>query len=229
MLKYLILLLSFSSLTSFGTTFVPVPIKDQIKESSAIVQGEIINFESEEEESGKIVTKVFIRADKWVDTKPEAGHLTFYVPGGQVGDRIYQVEGSPKFSIGEKVVLFLKEHNNKLWIQNLALGKYMIRKYGRENILVNSVFPEHPKIGQIPLSTFQNLTQRIKNTKFKIRFKDKYEIHAEKKSLKRVGRKIASVETTNKESSNQLNTFWILVSLGLLCGIVTYIRKKHSE
>ena len=136
MLKSLILLASIISLNVTGTTFVPVPIKDQIKESSAIVQGEIINFESEVEDNGKIITKVFIRADKWVDTKPQAGHLTFYVPGGQIGDRIYQVEGSPKFSIGEKVVLFLKEHNNKLWIQNLALGKYMVRKYGKQNIFI---------------------------------------------------------------------------------------------
>lgn len=229
MLKSLILFTLLISLNSFSTTFVPVSIVNQIKESSSIVQGEIINYESEEEESGKIVTKVFLRADKWIDAEPEAGHLTVYIPGGQVGDRVYQVEGSPKFNIGEKVVLFLKKHNEKLWVQNLGLGKYMMRKYGNQNILVNYIFPEHPRIGQIPLKTFQNLTKRIKDKDFHTRFKDKYEIHAEKKLIRKAGRKIASVKKSNKDSANEMNTFWILITLGLLGGLFTYLRKKHSE
>jgi hypothetical protein len=234
MAKLLILLSLLSNSFVFATTFIPVPIKRQIADSTGIVEGEVFSSEAIIDDSGKIVTKVFIRADKWIGVKPLGEYLEVYYPGGQVGDKVQTVHGSPKFGSGERVVLLLKNDQEKNWIQNLALGKFMVKKYGKTDIIINSIFPKHPKVGQMTLDSFLSLASRIKGKKFKERFKDKYELQVEKEnknfSSKKAGRAIASVKTLEeKELENQISTLWILVLFGILGSIFTISRRKNSE
>lgn len=236
-LSLLIIVISIQSYV-FATTFLPVPIKRQIAESSGIVEGEVISTEAVLDRNGRIVTKVFMRADKWIGVRPEAGHLEVYYPGGQVGDRVQKVHGAPKFDYGERVVLLLKSdknsENKKLWVQNLALGKYMIKKYGTTDIVINSVFPKDPKVGQMALNSFYSLATRIKNQDFKERFKDKYELQVEKEnkqfSNKKLGRAIASVRNfEEKEEENHISTIWTLIILGVLGALFSFSRRRKSE
>lgn len=222
------LIVIMASTYSFGTTYVPVSIKKQIVESDAIVKGEVISTNSEEAENGRFVTNVFIRADKWIGVNPSDNHLNVYIPGGQVGDVVQTVHGAPKFKTGEKVVLMLKEKNESHWVQNLAMGKFMIKRYGHSEVIINSVFPNLPKVGQMPLDNFYELVSSIKNKKFKERFKDKYEIEAQKAtyapSVNR-GRAIASVK---EEREEKLSIGWLLVLLGIMGGAFTFIRRKQN-
>ena len=111
MRNYIFLVLAIVFSTSvFGTTYLPVPIKKQIVESSGIVQGEVVTTSSEEDDSGAIVTKVFLRVDKWIGVHPQDEHIEVFYPGGQVGDRVQTVHGAPTFKSGEKVVLMLKNN-----------------------------------------------------------------------------------------------------------------------
>jgi hypothetical protein len=234
MAKLLILLSLIANNFVFATTFIPVPIKRQLAESSGVVEGEIINSEAIIDDSGKIITKVFLRADKWIGVKPEAGHLEIYYPGGQVGDRVQNVHGTPKFDNGEKVVILLKNNKEKNWIQNLALGKFMVQKYGTTEIIINSVFPKNPKVGQMTLESFYSLASRIKKTSFKERFKDKYELQVEKENINfnrdKSGRAIASVKSfEEKELENKVSTMWILILFGILGSVFTISRRKKSE
>ena len=98
---------------AFCTTFIPLPIKKQIKESDAVVKGEVILTESEMDTDGEITTKVTILADKWIGVKPQSDFVEVHYLGGKVGPRIQKVEGSPNFEIGEKIVLFTKKGQNK--------------------------------------------------------------------------------------------------------------------
>lgn len=234
MAKLLILHLILMTSFAYSTVFVPVPIKKQLRESTGVVQGEVINFESLEEDNGKIITKVFLRADKWIGLEADHGFLEVYLPGGQIGDQILKVEGAPKFEIGEKVVLLLKNYKGKNWVQNLALGKYMVRKYGSTEIMINSVFPEHPEVGQMTLNSFYDLVYNVKSAKLNERFRDKYEIQAERSSFElkneRQARDIASIKTEEeKETDNKASTLWVLFFFGLLGLMLRFVRKKQSE
>lgn len=226
----LVFVLLFAFGPVFGTTFLPIPIKNQIVESHGVVKGEVVSINSEEDDNGRIVTRLFLRADKWIGVVPKENHLEIYYPGGQIGDKVQLVHGSPKFEEGEKVVLLLKESNSNLWVQNLALGKFMIKKYGKVDVLINSVFPNHPKVGQIPLATFYDLVKNIKHKQFKERFKDKYELQTEKyayKNLGKKGRSVASIAEA-KEIEEQFNISWLLALLGIMGGIFTFLRRKKD-
>lgn len=222
--------LTLSITQAFGTTFIPVPIKKQIVESHGIVKGEVVAVNAEEDEKGRIVTRLFLRADKWIGVQPTDNHLEILYPGGQLGDRVQLIHGSPKFKPGEKVVLFLKENNKNLWVQNLALGKFMIRKYGVSDVLINSVFPNHPKVGQIPLASFYELASNIKKKDFKERFKDKYELQTEKYAYQNIGKSGRSIASVRKaeEAEENLNISWLIALLGIIGGVFTFVRRRQD-
>lgn len=213
---------------ALATTFIPVSIKKQIVESDGIVKGEVVTTSSFEDESGKILTRVFLRADKWIGVKPEESHLEVFYPGGKIGDKVQLVYGAPKFKTGEKVVLFLKEGQDHLWVQNLALGKFMIKKYGSVDILINSVFPNHPEAGQIPLTNFYELTKVIKKKDFRERFKDKYEIEAEKAVYNRGDKKSRAIASLQHKREDNLSVGWLLALLGIMGGVFSFLRRKQD-
>lgn len=237
MLKLLIsIVFSLSSFCLYSTTFVPISIKAQIEEANSIVYGELISREFHELDDGMIATKFIIRADKWMGFKIEAKSklVEIYSLGGETEDRVMEVEGSAKISVGEKVVLFLGEDDQgRKWIKNLGLGKYSAKKVGDQMVLVNQVFPMHPEMGQIRLSHFIELAERLKEAKFVTRFMDKYEIQRLKQTkykskISTGGRSIASV-AEEKHLPNRLSSIWLVILLGVLGGGIAVIRRKNQE
>jgi hypothetical protein len=232
MRKHLILLMGLISIAAHATTFVPLPIKQQIQEAQGIVEGEVVAVNSQELQDGSIATRIFLRADKWVGLSPESDHIEVYFPGGHIGDKVHKIEGAPEFQIGEKVVLMTQNIENQIWIQNLSLGKFSIKKFGLNDIVVNSVFPNHPQAGQMSLKAFHELVQSIKKEEVQVRFKDKYErnhekYHAVKSLHNNNSRKIASVE--DETEKNNFNTYWLVFILGFIGAIFSFvkIRKNH--
>lgn len=238
MLRLLIFITSsiFTAVT-LGTTFVPISIKVQIKEADSIVYGEVVMQDSEIVDDGMIATKYVIKLEKWLgmgklQELPEK-EIAIYTPGGTFGDRTFEVPGTATMSLGEKVVLFLgKDNKDRYWIRNLGLGKYSAKKVGNSTILVNQVFPFHPKMGQFKLSYFLDLAQRIKEEKFEVRFKDKYEIQAMKQvkvnNIKKKGRSLASIEEEN-DTANKANPFWLVLLLGVLGGGVAWTQARSND
>lgn len=227
-LKLFIFLMSFQAI---ATTFVPISIKKQIKESDGLVKGEVTAIESIIHQ-GKIATKVTLHADKWIGLDPdEYGFVDLYYPGGQVDDQVVEVGGSPQFDLGEDVILFVKLHKKNYWVNNLGLGKFSIKKIGPKEIIVNQIFPNHPNVGQMRLTKFYELSQWVKKDKFTERFKDKYELNQEKHSRnfhqgKRKGRSIASVTGKEKLEQHKFSAIWLVLILGLLVLLFGFLRKK---
>jgi hypothetical protein len=230
MYKLLFLFAFIQTSLVFATTFVPVSIKNQIKESHGIIKGEVHTMESIELENGKIATKVEIYIDKYMNVEVNDDLAAVYFPGGTLGDIKREVEGAPKFSVGEKIVLFTKKIEERNWVQNLGLGKFSIKRVGSNYILVNQVFPQLANVGQMSLDNFLNLAQRVKSKKFVERYKDKYELSNEKQARahvhKKTKRSIASVEGV--DSSSKFQTFWLVFILGFL-GVFFAIRRKKNE
>lgn len=225
---YLILFISLSSVQA--TTFSPLTIKTQIKQSDSIVKGRVISEFSEINENGEIVTVVDILADKWIGTEAQSDIIQVYYRGGVVGDKAVLIEGAPEFTVGEKVIVFTKKVHEKNYIVNLGLGKFSLKKLGDEYVLVNQIFPRKPQVGQMRLDKFIDLSQWVKKERFTERYKDKYEIMQEKqasiKTKVKKGRKIASIG--KEENSEPKSATWLVFLFGLLGAVFIIIKKRES-
>lgn len=232
MAKSLFLLLFLASFSNaYSTTFVPISIKKQIKQSDGVVEGEVISVESEQQDSG-IVSKVTLLPNKWIGLVPKDSFVEVYFPGGALGENVQEIKGAPKFEIGERVVLFTKRHKERDWVNNLGLGKFSLKTLGKRKVIVNQIFPAHPQVGQMRMDKFYDLSEWVKKEKFKERFKDKYELNLEKEAHVRFkrnsgGRSIASVDET-EEVSNKLPASGLVVIFAILGIIFGILRKKRS-
>ena len=219
---------------AIGTTFVPISIKTQINEADSIVYGEVISKESQLVDETMVATKYVLKLDQWIGVENTDGReFEVLTPGGEVDGKAIEVPGTASMNLGEKVVLLLgKDENKNFWVKNLGLGKYSAKKIGNGTILVNQIFPLNPEIGQIKLSYFFSLAERLKEEKFKQRFRDKYEIQAEKqvryKKLNRKGRKIASIDS-EESKSNRTGPIWLVIILGLMGGITAAFYSRFFD
>lgn len=227
-------ILLFSQLVT-ATVFRPMTIREQLQESSGFVYGEVLANESLRDKNGQIITKITLRANKWLGKlHPSSDKLEVYFPGGQIGSRVQKVHGAPRLVLGEKVVLLTHFNEEKNWILNLGLGKFSVKRIGTHEIIINQIFPGKPNIGQIALSDFFKMAEHVKQKKISVRFKDKYEIindkefyaHTNYKKEERNGRKIASIKDENINSSNKLEPYWLVLILGLLGLFVAFMRKR---
>jgi hypothetical protein len=227
-------ILLFSQIVT-ATVFRPMSIREQLREASGFVYGEVLVSESLRDKNGQIITKVTLKANKWLGKlRPSSDKLEVYFPGGKMGSRVQKVHGAPKLVPGEKVVLLTQFNQGKNWVLNLGLGKFSVKRIGAHEIIINQIFPGKPDIGQIALADFFKMAEHIKQKKISVRFKNKYEIisdkefyaHTNNKEDKSTGRKIASIEEENTRSSNKLETYWLVLILGFLGLFVAFMRKR---
>src|SRR5690554_4877702 len=239
-MEKIIVILYLFGLSAFATVFSPVTIKEQIKGAQSIVQGEVVSVTSTSDPELGIVSKVFLRADRWLGAEVENNHLEVFFPGGSLpnGD-VKLVHGSPEFQPGEKVVIFAQDRKGRLWVRGMGLGKFSIKKVGRRSVIVNQIFPQVPDVGQMPLETFVSLVGQVKGESLQARFKNKYERAAEA-SVVAPARSVASIsEPTTRsvaaaKASDETNkrepsaAVWLALLLGLL-GAGVRISKKGEE
>lgn len=227
----LIAAMALISIQLRATTFVPISIKKQIGESKAIVYGEVIELESYREVDG-IYTRASVQLDKWIGQNINENQLDVHYPGGQFNDRVQLVHGAPELQLGEKVVLMLTYVDGKYWVNNLGLGKFSIKRVGKDNVMINQIFPGRPEVGQIELASFFELATRVKNLEIKSKFKDKYEIDQDKRVrtfFKNKGRSVASVESEHeKKFGHGVSSYWFVLLLGFLGAVFQFLRNRSS-
>jgi hypothetical protein len=225
-----ILNLGISAL-AYGTTFVPVTIKQQIQESDALVQGLVSSIHFIELD-GQITTKVSLDLNRWLGLVAEHDTVDVYYPGGEIGEEKLIVQGAPHLVLGENVVLFLKNKNELMWVNNLGLGKYSIKRVGSRNIILNQVFPGRPEVGQMDFQKFLDLSQWVKKQEFTVRFKDKYELNHEKTVqhyIQNQGRGIASTSPVeDSESGDDFSIYWLVLLFGSMGLIYRTIRNRST-
>ena len=104
--------------SSFGQV-VKASAKQLTQESTAILTGKCIKTESFwNEKRTKILTEVRIRVDEYVKGNLGA-EAVITIPGGRVGNIIYEVSDMPVFVEGEEVLVFLWRHPSG---KNLVTG-----------------------------------------------------------------------------------------------------------
>ncbi len=120
------LIIIYLSVNAFGTVR-KISLEEKTKKASLIVIGtiKVIQSQWEELDGGKrIFTYVHIDIEKYIKGSGQK-QIEIKVPGGKVGKITEEVPDTPYFSIGEKVILFLKPTFFQIvgWHQ----GKYTIR------------------------------------------------------------------------------------------------------
>ena len=97
-----------------ATVIVPIEFRELVTTSPVIVHGHVSDVRAAFVDGRRSVdTFVTIVADEYL--KGDLGqHLTFQVPGGELGRYRTVFVGAPAFTVGEEVVLFLKTQSGAL-------------------------------------------------------------------------------------------------------------------
>lgn len=235
--KLLIILGLTFNLTCGATTFIPIPVEDQIDASDSVVWATNHGKAYKKLPNGEVVTEYNFKLQlasglpKHKVTTPNS--FKVLVPGGLWQGRFYQVHGVASFKKGERALLFLKQSPHGWFVNNLSMGKFNVIEDSQGTWFKNTVFPDHPKLGLISLKKMNEMLEHKFETPLVSIDIDKY-VHKNilpktrnKKNLSGRERQPASVDQVQDmaETDNSLGIIWIMLLLGTL-GFIYRIRSK---
>ncbi len=224
-----------------ATTFVPVPLEEQLRESDAIIQGIFQGSSTKREKDGRIVTVLSFKLEKVAGIP--SGKLTtphdfkVYVPGGTWQGLTYKTVGVPKFEKGIEVILLIKKYKGGYFPTNLALAKYNIVRMDGITYISSSVFSNHKKLGMIAYSDLEEHVLNSFGREFSTIHDNKFVYKSNRKKIIRgrlpagIRKKenrihdVSSIENSIERSSNGGGTLLILFILAL---IATYMVKRRT-
>ena len=97
-------------------------------QSKLIVTGEVVDLVSYRAPFGRLGTVIFtdvkVRIRQVLKGDTTVKEVTVQVLGGEIGDQFQLCLESAPYKSGEKVLLFLREYNGKLWNCSWIQGKY---------------------------------------------------------------------------------------------------------
>lgn len=240
-MKGFLALVYFSlSLSLEATTFQPVSTETQIKEADGIIIGQYLRSKSLRLEDGSIATQMFFKMEKEYGLRSDffgLDEVIVHYPGGTIDGETTQVVGVPKFVIGEKIALYTKSSDNRYWGMNLGFGSYRVINYGKDVLLVNTIFPDNSQIGQVKLQEFERLVKKIKGSNLKVVQSAQYLENPETMRARQPAstgegknRAIASKneESENSTESRSINPYWLLGLLAFFGGIFRMTRQSKT-
>lgn len=230
---FLILLISLSG---WATTFAPQTVDQQIKEADGVVIGHYLRSRSVVLESGRVATQMIFKVQReWGLQSDLFGldEVIVHYPGGKKGNLHVQVQGVPSFVMGERIALFTKSVENRYWGLNLGFGTFKIINYGKETMLVNTLFPHDGRIGQVRLEAFEAKVKAIKGSGLKV---VKQDLPADPRGIRspaslvddRKKRAIASAadRNDNREDQSGLGIYWLIALLAFAGGVTRFIKGR---
>lgn len=112
----------------------PLGPEELLGRSRHVVSGEVVSLESYRgrflDAGEAIFTDVTIRVLGAFQGGPFGGTVTVQVLGGRVGDDVEVCPDSPRYEVGERVLVFLREHNGRLWNTGWHRGKLRLGEAG---------------------------------------------------------------------------------------------------
>jgi len=110
-----------------ATTLIPMSDATLVHTSALIALGDVRRVEARALPDGRIVTETTILVARTLKGRLRTGKIVVTEPGGRVAGRSAVVFGTPEFSVGERVLVFLKRSaEGRLRTNALALGKYRV-------------------------------------------------------------------------------------------------------
>ena len=235
------LLFIFFSLPLHATVFQMQPVEQQVKEADGIVVGHFLRKKYVKLDGGGTATQMIFKM------KQESGmqsdlfgmdEIIVHYPGGKLGDEIVKVEGVPEFVAGENVVIMIKSHKDRYWGMNLGFGTFKVVNYGNNRMIVNTLFPEDRRVGQMKFEDFEKTVKAIRGSNLKIVSSQLYPSEIGNGSTNRVpasvsegkNRAIASQsEEVENNMSHGLNTLWLVLILAMMGGMFRFLRQKEAK
>lgn len=130
MVSVFTLLFLVGAVTSASATMMASPpsLRQLTRIADVIVIGEVVLTESEWNGSRTIIlTRIDVRIEEILKGSVQGERLSFSQIGGQVGEIAASVGGTPSFTQGERVLLFLsKQQDKSLGISGIFHGKFTI-------------------------------------------------------------------------------------------------------
>jgi len=142
-----------------ATTVIPLTTRDLARKADIICTGTCVRSQSFLDRSlsdaQRINTNYLIQVDKTLKGDPQQ-FLVVTEWGGQVGEVLQWIAGTPRYETGEKVLVFLKKTSGGIVTIGMSQGKYHVYKEkgtGKEMVRrdlsgLEFVDPKHPKAGE---------------------------------------------------------------------------------
>lgn len=110
-----------------STTLRPIEDVELVKASQLIAVGSVLRIEGLQRRDGRIVTEVTLEIEQTLKGRPRSRAIIITQSGGLVGGTQRWVYGVAEFSVGERVLVFLRRsRDGRLRPVGMALGKYAV-------------------------------------------------------------------------------------------------------
>jgi hypothetical protein len=122
-------LLLVSALIPAVASVVPyLSLEELERQGQVVVLGQVRTVTSMMSEDGRIiVTRATVRVDRALKGGPRA-EVVVEVPGGTLNGTTLVASGAPRFTEGERVVLFLEAANGRFGVTGWNQGRFTVRR-----------------------------------------------------------------------------------------------------
>jgi hypothetical protein len=226
------------TLPVFATTFQVQNVDQQLRHADGIFIGHYLKKAYVQLEDGSIATQMVFKMQKELGLQSELlgmDEVFIHYPGGKWKDRIVEVQGLPDFIPGEKVVIFTRSVDNRYWGLNLGMGTYKVIRYGKDAMMVNSIFPADPKMGQLKLDEFEKVVRQVKGGSLKIVSTLQYPTEREQDTRTPASQPEGKNRTVaggaeageNNRAETGIHPMWLLAFLGFLGACFRLARQRQ--
>ena len=205
-------------LLAFREGSYPIPLEKQLSSSYGVLDA-IYQETSFKKSSGEIVSVASFKILKSVGLKYREkinkNNFNLILPGGRWQGLNYHSKNVPQFKKNERVILLISKTKKGFFLNNLSLGKYNIYLENGHEYLRSATFPNHPSLGRIKMTLFEQKVMDAFGEKLeKIHHKKFVYNQNIKKKDHSSTRRPSSLDKTNNENNNGL--LWPIILLGLL-------------
>ncbi len=113
---------------------ITLTFEELTQKSKHVIAGEVTNLRSYRapfHDLGEVIfTDVTIRIDRVLKGAPAGTQITIQVLGGEIGTQFQICLESPRYTLGEKVLIFVREYHHALWNTGWSQGKYALDASG---------------------------------------------------------------------------------------------------
>ena len=228
------------SLSLQATVFDRQPVERQIREADGIFIGHYLRKKSLRLEDGSIATQMIFKMSRETGLQSELfgmDEVIVHYPGGTVGEDTVRVDGVPEFVSGENVVLMIKSNQDRFWGMNLGFGSFKVVNYGKEKMIINTLFPNDRNVGQKKLEEFERLVKSIKGSSLRtvaapLNPTDSQGQRLPASDLTSIGknRSIASNSDQGQNGDGQsVNSLWLVLTLASMGGVFRLLRQRTTR